>query len=382
MTKQATILAIDTSCDDTSIAISRGWEVLSNIVASQNQIHKQFGGVFPSKAKQAHRENFMPALKSALRQAQKSWQDIDAIAVTYGPGLAPALEVGIRFAQNLAKEKKKKLIIINHIEGHALSPLALPQGRMANFSIQKWPKLALVVSGGHTEFILMKGLGEYQILGRTIDDAAGECLDKVGRMLNLGYPAGPLIEEFAKKGNPQRFNFPLPMTDKHHFDLSFSGLKTAARIQIQALEEEEKLDAQTTADLAASIQEAVFAHILYKLERLLYSEDLSASSYPSREKMKEIQNPQRKEKIKVSPIEEIFLGGGVAANLYLRKKIRQLLKDYQKNTGKEISFVVPYRKKLCSDNAAMIAVAAQWHYQNKNFASPDKIERSPQLVLE
>lgn len=337
-----TILAIDTSCDDTSVAVVQGTRVMSNVVASQTQLHKQYGGVFPSVAKQAHKENLSPTTKAALQRANMSWADIDAVAVTQGPGLAPALETGISFAKELAVEHTKPLIPVNHIEGHVLSVLAVPKTKTATTSTPQ-NALAVIVSGGHTEFVLVNKIGEYEVLGQTVDDAAGEVLDKVGRMLDLGYPAGPVIEEFAKKGDDTAFTFPLPMTMSGDFNMSFSGMKTAARNKIEVLTAEGKLDKQAVYDFCASFQKAVFRAITYKLNKVL-------------------------EKYKVS---EVWLGGGVAANMSLRAALRTAIKPYG------LKLRVPYTKKLCSDNAAMIGVVAGW-----KEAKEKTFERLPRLHLE
>jgi len=374
------ILAIDTSCDDTSAAVTDGLVVLSNIVASQNQIHERFGGVFPTLAKQAHKENIEPTINLAMQVAQVDWSLINAIAVTVGPGLAPALEVGIAQAQKLATQYDKKIIAVNHIEGHALSSLALNNSkkRVKQPDIKvHLPSLALVISGGHSEFILVKQLGQYQKLGQTIDDAAGECLDKVGRLLNLGYPAGPLVEKFAKKGQAEKFHLPKAMTAQDNFNLSFSGLKTAARNLIANLEKQNQLDQSTIYDLAASLQEAVFAQIIYKLERILLSPNLMAGEYPKRDFLHQIKNGQAP----ITVINEIWLGGGVAANLSLRKKIRQLLIKYQKQSGKKIQLKVPYSKKLCSDNAAMIGLVASLKYARNEFSSTKELDRKPNWTI-
>lgn len=373
------ILAIDTSCDDSSASIVEGRVVISNIVASQNQIHQKYGGVFPTLAKQAHKENLDPAIKMAMKKAQVEWTDLEAIAVTVGPGLAPALEVGINKAKELAKEHNKKLIAINHIEAHALSPLALRKSEQ-NFAKQEkqnFPSLAMVISGGHSEFIWVDKIGNYQKIGQTIDDAAGECLDKVGRLLNLGYPAGPLMEKFAKKGHSDKFEFPKAMTSQANFDLSFSGIKTAARNLIANLEKENKLDRQTIYDLSYALQEAVFDQIIYKLERILYSSDPIRGIYPYRHFMKNLAT----EEIIQSQIEEIWLGGGVAANSRLRQKIRKLLRDYAKVSGKKIELKTPYSKKLCGDNAAMIGLVANYKFERKEFAKLDETDRRPGLSI-
>ncbi|MEA2056203.1 MAG: tRNA (adenosine(37)-N6)-threonylcarbamoyltransferase complex transferase subunit TsaD, partial [Patescibacteria group bacterium] len=360
------ILSIDTSCDETSGAITLGRVILANVVASQIQIHKKYGGVFPTLAKRAHQKNIEPVVNSCLKKARIKPNQLDAIAVTQGPGLAPALEVGIKYAINLAEKWDKPLIAINHIEAHALSTLVKRNSRQyktkkmltikknkkrqkelksndfpnwrTNFTNQELPALALVVSGGHSEFILIKKIGDYSILGQTIDDAAGEALDKVGRMLNLGYPAGPVVEKVAKNGNEKQFKFPLPMTTKKNFNLSYSGLKTSAHRLIKRLEEENKINQHTIFDLAASFQYAVFRHIGYKLDKLLQHFD--------------DQNEM---------IDQLWLGGGVASNIALRKHLRQILKKYH------IKLNVPFAKHLCGDNAAMIGIAASFHYQKNNF---------------
>lgn len=350
MKNESLILAIDTSCDDTAVAVCQGYNILANIVASQNQIHQAYGGVFPSLAKLAHKENIEPCLQMALKTAHRSYQDIQAIAVTVGPGLAPSLEVGISKAKEIALKYHKQLIAVNHLEGHALSALAKRKNSYQDDRSQlTFPILAIIISGGHSEFIKIKNLGIYEKLGYTIDDAAGEALDKVGRMLNLGYPAGPVIEKLAKLGDLKNFSFPLPMTEKKDFNLSFSGLKTSARNLIEKLEQNQELKKQTIYNLAASFQEIVFKHICYKLEKIL-----------------------QQEKFKL-----VLLGGGVAANICLRKKIRQSIKKYQ------LKLAVPYSKKLCSDNAAMIAIAASHKFTQHEFViNIPKLERLPRFTIE
>jgi N6-L-threonylcarbamoyladenine synthase len=375
------ILAIDTSCDDSSAAIVDGQTVLSNVVASQNQIHKEFGGVFPTLAKQAHKENLEPAIHLAIKNAQIDWTKIDAIAITVGPGLAPALEVGINKTKELALKYNKKIIAINHIEAHALSPLAISKKlknneKKTNPTI-KLPSLAVVISGGHSEFILIDKIGHYQKIGKTIDDAAGECLDKVGRLLNLGYPAGPLMEKFAKKGRAGKFIFPKAMTSHDNFDLSFSGLKTSARNLIENLEKKNKLDKQTIYDLALALQETVFEQITYKLERILLSPNLMNREYPKRDFLRHLKKGQAP----LTEINEIWLGGGVSANISLRKAIRKLLSKYYKLSGKKIELKVPYSKKLCGDNAAMIGLVAGFKYSRGEFANAKDLDRKPNFEI-
>lgn len=356
------ILAIDTSCDDTSAAVTSGTTILSNVIASQTQLHKEYGGVFPTVAKQAHKENIDAVVAVALKRAHITIADISAIAVTQGPGLAPALEVGINKARELAAEYNKPLIAVNHLEGHLLSVLAEPQTtlslgkRDAKQSLAvRFPVLGLVVSGGNTLFVLVHAVGEYEVLGSTVDDAAGECLDKIGRMLGLGYPAGPVIEQFAKLGNHRTYEFPLPMTTSKDFNLSFSGLKTSARNLIAKLTVEQPLTQQQTYDFCASIQYAVFRHIINKMEKILQQYD----------------------------IKQVWLGGGVAANMALRATIRATLHKY-KHLGRDahLKLYVPYTKKLTVDNAAMIGVAASYKLTRAMFVeSLEELQRISKLKL-
>ncbi len=389
------ILAIDTSCDETSAAVTLGRIVLSNIIASQTEIHQEYGGVFPTLAKRAHQQNIKPVVKTALKRAGVKLSQLDAVAVTAGPGLAPALEVGIDFAKKLSLQENMPLAAINHIEAHALSVLAYRCSRdlpikeilqkkeslgsekpfadslkikklasaLVNFKKQelqaKFPVLAVVVSGGHTEFILVKDIGSYQILGQTIDDAAGEALDKVGRMLNLGYPAAPAMEELAKKGDKHRFQFPLPMTEKPNFNVSYSGLKTSAQRLIEELKADSSWNQETIIDFSASFQFAVFRHLDYKLNKLL----------------------QHFEKDEQPAIKQIWLGGGVARNIELRRHLRKIARNFN------LKVKTPYEKRLCSDNAAMIGIAANFHYLSGSTipARPsqiDKLDRRPNWPLD
>lgn len=379
------ILAIDTSCDDTSAAVTVGNIVLSNVIASQTELHKPYGGVFPTVAKQAHKENIERVVEVALQRAgtmdkKITMVDIAAIAVTQGPGLAPALEVGIAYAQRLAVENTLPLIPINHLEGHLLSPLAVSRSRKYSINEQfqqeqKWleilqfPILGIIISGGHSQFVRINALADYEILGQKLDDAAGECLDKVGRMLHLGYPAGALIEKFAKQGNPKAYDFPLPLTHRKNPDLSFSGLKTYSRNLLEELTAQEPLSRQQIYDFAASLQNSVFTHICYKLNTIL-----------------EIENYR-----------EIWLGGGVAANIELRRMIRETIRlhykkhqtrnemtESDKNNQPISSLKTPYSKKLCMDNAAMIGVAAGLTTISFNTSHSEKnnpIERMPRMNL-
>lgn len=350
------ILAIDTSCDDTSAAVVAGQRIYSNVVASQTELHKEFGGVFPTVAKQAHRENIHPVMQLALKRAGIEAKDLAAIAVTQGPGLAPALEVGIEAAKQLALELRIPFLPINHMEGHVLSVLAKPKTAQPeldpDFSL---PALSVIVSGGHTEFVLVKTIGEYERIGWTVDDAAGEALDKFGRMVDLGYPAGPLVEQFAKLGDPKAFRFPLPMTTTDNYLMSFSGLKTSARKKVEELTAEGPLTTQQIYDLCASFQYAVFHAITYKLNKYLqHVSTVTPEHMPF----------------------AIWLGGGVAANVTLRRMLRETISPYG------LKLRVPYSKKLCSDNGAMIGVSAAFQQEkiiahSQEHTEPQRVERRP-----
>ncbi|KUK79809.1 MAG: putative tRNA threonylcarbamoyladenosine biosynthesis protein Gcp [Microgenomates bacterium 39_7] len=361
------ILAIDTSCDETSAAVTQGRVVLANIIASQAQIHQPYGGVFPTLAKQAHLEMIAPTVKKALTQARVDIESIDAIAVTQGPGLAPALEVGIEYAENLARKHSKPIYGINHLEAHLLAVLAL-RNKRGNKNISKetytfkkgtaldkesFPILGIIVSGGHSQFVQIDRIGQYVTLGETVDDALGEALDKVGRMLDLGYPAGPIMEKFAKKGDSNRYDFPLPMTAVKDFNLSYSGLKTAASREIKKAitqKETKGFSRQDIFDFSASFQKAAFRHLTYKLDKLL--NDYNTSSF-----------------------KEVWLGGGVASNITLRNEIRKVLRQHH------LQLITPYEKKLCADNAAMIGVTAGLRVMHIQTEPTINLDRKPSWNL-
>lgn len=344
--KYPIILAIDTSCDDTSVAITSGAKILSNVIASQVEMHRKYGGVMPLVAKLAHHELINPTYLEALKRANINAKQIDAVAVTQGPGLAIALEVGIEFAKNLSKELNKPLIGVNHMAGHLFSAIAANSQQtptpflqvLENLDLKStkdlFPALGLLVSGGHTQMLNVNLNYKYDfkinVLGQTLDDAAGEALDKFARLLGLGYPGAPVLEELAKSGDPDKYKFPLPMTNPGDLNFSFSGLKTAGR---HAIEKSKTIDRQTTCDLAASFQKAVIRAIIYKLKRV----------------------------IKVKSFKTLWLGGGVANNLSLRKAIRQFAKEH------DLLFLYANNKRLFSDNAAMIGIAGYFQYYNENF---------------
>jgi len=376
------ILSIDTSCDETSVAISHGRKILSNVISSQINIHKKWGGVVPHLAKRAHQEKIDFVINKALLQAklvQTKGQSsrgrsrvplknkigrkglstshvtlvepisvINAIAVTIGPGLAPALEIGIKTAKQLAKKYNKPLIAINHMEAHLLSSFALnsqENGPLKTYSKKDFPMIGLLVSGGHTQLILVKSIGNYQLLGETLDDAAGEALDKLAKMLKLGYPGGPIVEQLAKQGNIDKIPLPIPMQHSKNFNFSFSGLKTAALYTIQ---KQKNISKTFTYNLCASFQKSIAISLTTKLAKAV-----------------EEYNPKA-----------ILLGGGVISNLFIRNKLRQTIKQYN------IPMHIPYSKKLLTDNAAMICIPAYFKYLNQDFVKNiDKLDRQPSLTF-
>src|SRR3989344_5136730 len=334
---QPLILAIDTSCDETAVAVSSGRKILSNAIASQINIHKKYGGVVPHLAKRAHQEKIEFVYREALSRAGKSQSAINALAVTIGPGLAPALEVGIDFAKNLSRKLKRPLIAVNHMEGHLLSCLA-------NNDLMPKNALGLLVSGGHTELVLVKTVGSYQLLGQSLDDSAGEAFDKFARMLHLGYPGGPIVEEMAKNGNPDVIPLPVPMRHSPDLNFSFSGLKTAALYIIQ----KQKLTKDFIYHMTASFQQAVAISLTTKLSKAIAMYQPKA----------------------------ILLGGGVISNLYIRRQIRQSVKPFN------LPIYLPYSKKLYTDNAAMIAIPAYFKFLKKEFVTNlSALARQPSLSL-
>jgi len=308
----STILGIETSCDETAAAVvTEGRRILSNVVASQVEIHARYGGVFPEMASRQHILDILPVIEEALSQAKMELGQLDGIAVTIGPGLAGSLVVGVNAAKGLALALNLPLIGINHLEAHIYT--IWTQGPEIEF-----PLLCLIASGGHTSLVLMSGHGEYLPLGQTLDDAAGEAFDKVARLLGLGYPGGPAIQEKAEEGDPKAFDLPrawLPGT--HNF--SFSGLKTAVLYLVRRLEEED--NELPLADLAASFQAAV-VDVLVEKTRLAAQEH---------------------------GVKQVLLAGGVAANTLLRQEMRRRV---------EVPVLYP-PPELCTDNAVGVA-AAGW----------------------
>lgn len=369
------ILAIDTSCDDTSVAITEGKKVLTNVVSSQIEIHKKSGGVVPMDAARAHEIKIEPLVKIALEKAKCTFEDIDAFAVTYGPGLAPALEVGIKYAKELALKYNKPLIPVNHMAGHIYANWAQNskgkeglENSLPDPNSDYYPIIALLVSGGHTEIVYMGDPYMFEILGETQDDACGECFDKVGRLMGLGYPAGPVIEKFAEKGDPKKYDLPRPMSNTDDLNVSYSGLKTASFRLIKTLADKNsdenkdktkappgtevfKLSKQEVYDVCASFQLAAVETIIKKLDKACEKHYMKG----------------------------IVLGGGVVKNKLIRKKAREVAERHG------LFFHYP-PDKLIMDNAAMIGIAAyyQQKYTDKILPSPEQIEhldRKPTLRL-
>jgi N6-L-threonylcarbamoyladenine synthase len=345
------ILAIDTSCDETSVAISNNVRILANIISSQIDLHKSWGGVVPSIAQRAHRERIDGAIQEALKRAQLTAEQIDVFAVTYGPGLAIALEVGVSKAKQLAIQYNKPLVAVNHMAGHIYANFAQTKNGTAAVSEVQYPALALLVSGGHTEMVIMHEDGQLEIIGATLDDAMGEAYDKVAKMLNLGYPGGPIVAELADEGDPKAYSFPIPMKHSGDLNFSFSGLKTAVLYTIKKIKENEndrELTRQEIVDIAASFQSAAFQSIAHKLIKA----------------------------VEAHGIRHILLGGGVIANTKFRQAIRTAVKSH----GVTVSY--PDLDKLCTDNAAMIAVAAYYQAQRGDFVKDiEALDRDPAATL-
>lgn len=314
------ILGIESSCDETAAAIVEGGRIiLSNVIASQVDLHAQFGGVYPELASREHVRAIHAVVNEALQETHMQLSDLDAIAVTRGPGLAGSLVVGVNMAKALALSAELPIIGANHLEGHLYSAWLYPADSKPSPE-PKFPLVALLVSGGHTELILMKGHLDYEVLGGTADDAAGEAFDKVARLLNLAYPGGPSIQNAAQNGNPRAFNFPKARMDKP-WDFSFSGLKTSV---LRTVEDYKRSGKELPiADLAASFQQAVVD--------ALYEKTIGAAeAYKAK---------------------DIIVAGGVSANRALRETFRA-----QTRFRVHIPSI-----KLCTDNAAMIAGAAYRH---------------------
>lgn len=331
------ILAIETSCDETAVAIIRGGtEIIANVVASQIESHKRFGGVVPEIASRHHVEQITIVVEEALNQSSMTFDDIDAVAVTEGPGLVGALLIGVNAAKALAFAHQKPLIPVHHIAGHIYAnQLITPL---------KFPLLALVVSGGHTELVYMKEHGHFEVIGETRDDAAGEAYDKVARTLQLPYPGGPHIDRLAQEGEPL-IDLPRAWLEEGSYDFSFSGLKSAVINTVHnAKQKGEDINPQT---LAASFQASVVDVLVTKTEKA----------------------------VQEYKVNQLLLAGGVAANKGLREALQQRFEKYD-----DVELVIP-PLSLCTDNAAMIGAAASILYRKDRRATMS-LNANPGLVLE
>lgn len=309
------ILGIETSCDETGVAIydeEKG--LIANQLYSQIEMHADYGGVVPELASRDHIRKTVPLIEAALKEANLTACDIDGVAYTAGPGLVGALLVGATIARSLAYAWNVPALGVHHMEGHLLAP-------MLEETPPEFPLVALLISGGHTQLVKVDGVGQYELLGESIDDAAGEAFDKTGKLLGLDYPAGVAVSKLAEQGTPNRFVFPRPMTDRPGLDFSFSGLKTFAANTINAnLDENGKLDEQTRCDIAHAFQQAVVDTILIKCKRALQQ----------------------------TGYKRLVMAGGVSAN----KQLRADLAEMMKSLGGEVYYPRP---QFCTDNGAMIS---------------------------
>ena len=332
------ILGIESSCDETAAAIVKdGHAILSNVIASQEEIHSAYGGVVPELASRRHVEVIDQVVQSALEKASLSWKDIDLLAVTQGPGLIGSLIIGISYIQAVSYKHNLPLVGVNHLEGHLMSALI---GR-ENIS---YPVLGLLVSGGHTMLVKMDYLYRYDIIGQTLDDAAGEAFDKTAMMMGLGYPGGPLISKLAEHGNPKAIRFPRGLIKKRAFDFSFSGLKTAVLYQLKS--ETHPIPKARQSDIAASFQEAVVDILAKKTIK-------AAKEYR---------------------IKTITMGGGVTCNTLLRERIT---KETEKNG---FDLILP-NLELCTDNAVMIAALGYFQKDKSIFSHKNFIEAKSNMPL-
>ncbi len=332
MKKKILIMGIETSCDETAISIIQDNgikppKILANIISSQEEVHKKFGGVVPELAARSHLEKIDMIAKKAIKKSKIKLKNLDAIAATAGPGLIVCLSVGLNFAKSLSLALKIPMIAVNHLEGHALSP-------MFQKNI-KYPYLLLLISGGHSQYLIVKGLGNYKRLGTTIDDALGEAFDKTAKILGYEFPGGPKIEMLAKKGDPKKFILPKPIINRGGCNLSFAGLKTAVFKAATLIKTKED-----KYNLAASFQKTIL-DILYKKTKIAIKE------------FKEY-----------SKSNKIVIAGGVSANKEIRKVISKICLE------ENFEAIFP-ELELCSDNAAMIAIAGLKKFKKKKF---DKLD--------
>lgn len=326
-TNDISILAIESSCDETSASIIINGKVLNNIVATQS-VHEKYGGVVPELASRAHQENIIPVVEEALRTSGITKEQLSAVAFTRGPGLMGALLVGVSFAKAFAYARKIPLIEVNHMQAHVLA-------HFIEDPKPKFPFICLTVSGGHSQLVLVKSPLKMEVIGETRDDAVGEAFDKTAKLLGLPYPGGPLIDRYAQEGNPKAFDFPI--TRMPELDYSFSGIKTAVLYFLRdQLKDNPEFIAENLADLCASIQYSLIEMLLIKLQAA----------------------------IKQYGVKEVAIAGGVSANSGLRNTLSKLADQ------KGWKLYIP-KFEYCTDNAAMIAMAAHFKYLEGDFASMD-----------
>lgn len=352
MNKQPLIIAFDTSCDDTSVSVLRGRRVLSSSVSSQVEIHAQWGGVVPDIARREHEKNISIVYEEALRKAKVRIENVDYVACTYGPGLAIDLEVGLNFAKDLAVKYGKPFIPVNHMEGHLLSGLLLNSkgtGLVKDNVEKLFPALGLLVSGKHTDLIYVEKIGEYKKLGETLDDAVGEAFDKVGRMLNFGYPGGPTLTEFAKKGKSGVITFTIPMKNSDDLNFSYSGVKTAALYKTKELREQYSKDKEWVYDFCRGFLDMIIESLIIKVEKAI-------KRYPE--------------------IKSLFVGGGVFNSEEILRKIGNFAR------GNNLQLVYS-DKKYRGDNASMIGLVAYYRSMQgeytENKKDIEKVDREPRL---
>lgn len=324
----STILAIESSCDDTSAAVLRDDTLLSNVIASQ-KVHEQYGGVVPELASRAHQQNIIPVVDTAIREAGIGREEIDAVAFTRGPGLLGSLMVGVSFAKSFALALGKPLIEVNHLQAHVLSHFIRVDSRVC---VPTFPFICLLVSGGHTQILLLHSHFEMELLGQTIDDAAGEAIDKAAKIMDLGYPGGPIIDRLAKEGNADAYRFATPHIAG--YDYSFSGIKTSFLYFLRDhLKEDPDFIEKHKADLCASIQKTIVDFLLKKVERAALDRG----------------------------VRQIAIAGGVSANSLLRSELQRICAKHHWQ-----AFIPPF--KFCTDNAAMVGIAGYYKYQKGDFA--------------
>lgn len=323
----AVILGIESSCDETSASICIDGEIKSNIIAGQ-VVHAKYGGVVPELASRAHQQNIIPTVDQAIQEAKISKKEIDAVAFTRGPGLLGSLLVGTSFAKSFALARQLPLIEVNHMQAHILA-------HFIESPKPAFPFLCLTVSGGHTQIVLVKDYFEMELLGQTLDDAAGEAFDKTAKILNLPYPGGPLIDKYAQEGNPEAFRLPEPQIPGLNF--SFSGLKTAILYMVQGKEAENPNFLQENmADVCASVQSRIVSILLNKVKKA----------------------------VKQSGVKDVAIAGGVSANSGLRQGLLELGEKHNWNV-----FIPKF--EYCTDNAAMIAIAGYHKYLKGEFVAQD-----------